>query len=234
MEICQLYSISVVIPTLNEAKYLPFTLERLSQSQFLEAIVADGGSTDETREIASSFSVKMLDCARGRARQMNHAAQEACGDILLFLHADTLLPKNWEHAIRGALADQHLCGGAFSLQIQGNSFGLRLVEALANLRSRIFLMPYGDQAIFVRTATFLEMGGFPDLPIMEDFELMRRLRTRGGLRILPERVITSGRRWTKLGILRTTAINQAIIAGYYAGISPDKLARFYRNGPHAD
>ena len=234
MEICLLYSISVVIPTLNEAAYLPFTLERLSQRQFLEIIVADGGSSDETREIALSFSVKMLDCPRGRSRQMNEAARVATGDILLFLHADTLLPKKWEDAIRAALANDYVCGGAFSLRIQGNLLGLRLVEALANFRSRIFIMPYGDQAIFVRTATFWEMGGFSDLPIMEDFEFMRRLRTRGGLCILPERVITSGRRWKKLGIIRTTAINQAIIAGYYAGISPEKLAGFYRKGPHAD
>ena len=229
-----MYSISVIIPTLNEAAYLPFTLERLSQRQFVEIFVADGGSSDETPEIALSLSAKVLDCPKGRARQMNEAARVATGDILLFLHADTLLPKNWENRIRSALASEYVCGGAFSLRIQGNSVGLRLVEALANCRSRIFLMPYGDQAIFVRSATFWEMGGFLDVPIMEDFEFMRRLRTRGSLCILPERVITSGRRWEKLGVLRTTVINQAIILGYYAGISPDKLARFYRNVSCAD
>ncbi|MGO8878003.1 MAG: TIGR04283 family arsenosugar biosynthesis glycosyltransferase [Desulfomonilaceae bacterium] len=229
-----MYSISVIIPTLNEAGYLPFTLERLSQRQCVEIIVADGDSNDETRKIALSLSVKMLDCPRGRARQMNEAARVAMGDILLFLHADTLVPENWDYRIRAALANEYVCGGAFSLRIQGNLLGLRLVEAFANFRSRIFLMPYGDQAIFVRSATFWEVGGFPDVPIMEDFEFMRRLRTRGGLCILPERVIASGRRWKKLGIMRTTAINQAIIAGYYVGISPDKLARFYGNGPRAD
>ena len=165
---------------------------------------------------------------------MNQAARVARGNILLFLHTDTLMPRNWEYGIRAALADEYVCEGAFSLRIRGDLLGLRLVEALANFRSRILLMPYGDQAIFVKNATFRDMGGFPDVPIMEDFEFIRRLRTRGGLCILPERVITSGRRWKKLGILRTTAINQAIIAGYYVGIPPDKLARLYGNGPPSD
>lgn len=227
-------SISVIIPTLNEARYLPGTLTRLSKFELVETIVADGGSTDETVKIAKSFSANVLDCLRGRARQMNEGARSAAGDILLFLHADTILPETWDQKIRAALAEKNVCGGAFSLKIEGDSLRLRLLEALANFRSHRFLMPYGDQALFVRSATFREIGGFPDMPIMEDFEFMRLLRKRYKIRILPERVVTSGRRWKRLGIFRATAINQAIIIGYYGGISPDKLARFYRNPSGAD
>jgi rSAM/selenodomain-associated transferase 2 len=222
-----LRSISVIIPTVNEADYLPRALLSLSKTRSLQTIVADGGSSDETLAIAKTFAAEVLECTRGRARQMNSAARIATGDILLFLHADTTLPENWDQHIRTALDEENVCGGAFSLAIEGVSPSLRVVESLANFRTRIFHMPYGDQGIFVKTATFLEIGGFPDIAIMEDFEFIRRLCKRYKIRILPERVITSGRRWKELGIFKTTAINQAMIIGYYGGISPDKLARFY-------
>ncbi|MGC8660529.1 MAG: TIGR04283 family arsenosugar biosynthesis glycosyltransferase [Desulfomonilaceae bacterium] len=223
-------SISVIIPTLNEAEYLPLTLRTLSRVEFIEIIVADGGSIDETCSIARSFSAKVLNCPRGRSHQMNEASRVAAGGILLFLHADTILPENWDLKIRTVLEDEDVCGGAFSLRIEGDSPGFRVVEALANIRSRLFHMPYGDQAIFVRSNTFRDIGGFPDLTIMEDFEFVRQLRRRFKMRILPDTVITSGRRWRELGILRTTVINQAMIIGYFAGVRPEKLARIYRNG----
>jgi rSAM/selenodomain-associated transferase 2 len=188
----------------------------------------DGGSSDRTREEARAHCAVVIEAPMGRARQMNVGAQYASGEYLIFLHADTLLPENWAESVRQALKKTEVLGGAFSLRIDGHFFGLRIVEALANLRSHRFSMPYGDQAIFVRAMDFRELGGFPDIPIMEDFEFMRRLGRRGRVHILTERVVTSCRRWKTLGILRTTAINQAVILGYYLGVSPARLARFYR------
>jgi rSAM/selenodomain-associated transferase 2 len=221
-------NISVIIPTLNEAEYLPRTLEKLANTDDLDIIVADGGSTDGTREIAQSFSVVFKQCPKGRALQMNCAARSASGAILIFVHADTLLPEDWRKEVCKALSEDTICGGAFSLKIHGNGIGLRIVEALADFRSRAFSLPYGDQAIFVKRQIFDDLGGFADIPIMEDFEFMRRLRTRGKIRILQDAVITSGRRWEKLGVVRTTIINQMMILGYYLGVTPDILERFYR------
>lgn len=221
-------SISVIIPTLNEAPSLPATLESLGHHENTEVIVVDGGSDDRSREIARHFGAVVLESPRGRALQMNHGAGAASGAVFLFLHADTLLPVTWAETIRAALVDSAVCGGAFSFMVEGSSFGLKLIERLTNFRARWFSLPYGDQGIFVRSCVFEEMGRFPSLPIMEDFEFMRRLRKRGAIRILPERAVTSGRRWERLGVWRTTAINQAVILGYYMGIAPEKLARFYR------
>jgi uncharacterized protein len=221
-------SISVIIPTLNEASKLPRTLESLGQHENTEITVVDGGSDDRSREVARHFGAVVLESRRGRALQMNHGASVSSGDVFLFLHADTFLPEAWTETIREALADPGVCGGAFSFMVERNSFGLRMIERLANFRARRFSLPYGDQGIFVRSCVFKEMGGFPDLPIMEDFEFMRLLRKRGTIRILPDPAVTSGRRWERLGVLRTTAINQAVIVGYYMGVAPEKLARFYR------
>ncbi len=221
-------SISVIIPTLNEASSLPRTLESLGHHENTEIIVADGGSDDLSREIARHLGAEVLESPRGRALQMNHGASAASGSVFLFLHADTLLPVTWAETIRVALADPGVCGGAFSFMVEENSFGLRLIERLTNFRARWLSLPYGDQGIFVRSCVFEEMGRFPSLPIMEDFEFMRRLRKRGSIHILPEHAVTSARRWKRLGVWRTTAINQAVILGYYMGIAPEKLARFYR------
>ncbi len=221
-------SISVIIPTLNEEPNLSRTLESLGKHANTEIIVVDGGSDDRSREIARHFGAVVLESPRGRARQMNRGAGAASGDVFLFLHADTVLPEAWAEKLREALEHPGVCGGAFSFMVEGNSFGLRLIEGLTNFRARRFSLPYGDQGIFVRKCVFKEMGGFPDLPIMEDFEFMRRLRDRGTIRILPDCAVTSGRRWERLGVLRTTVINQAVILGYYMGVAPEKLARFYR------
>ncbi len=221
-------SISVIIPTLNEEPNLSRTLESLGQHPNTEILVVDGGSDDRSCEIARHFGAVVLESPRGRARQMNHGAGAASGEVFLFLHADTLLPETWTERIRVALEDPRVLGGAFSFMVEGNSFGLRMIERLTNFRARRFSLPYGDQGIFVRSCVFREMGGFPNLPIMEDFEFMRRLRDRGTIRILPDCAVTSRRRWERLGILRTTAVNQAVIVGYYMGVAPEKLARFYR------
>ena len=219
-------TISVVIPALNEANSISHVIET-AQAHADEIILVDGGSTDDTRERAEACGASVLTTPAGRGRQMNAGALAATNDSLLFLHADTLLPDNSATLIREALARPGVVCGAFKLGIDGHGLGLRLIEGLANLRSRLFAMPYGDQAIFVRSDTFRECGGFGDLPIMEDFDLMRRLRNMGSIAIAPGAVCASGRRWRRLGLIRTTLINQRIIAGYCLGEPAENLVRHY-------
>jgi len=220
--------ISIIIPVLNEANTIRAVLARLLDARSVEVIVVDGGSRDETVAIAQSLAVKVITAAASRASQMNAGAAVATGEILLFLHADTHLPTEFETLVRQALQNAGTVAGAFELRIDAQLRGLRLVERMVNMRSRFLSMPYGDQAIFLKAAVFHEIGGFPDLPIMEDFELMLRLRRIGRITIVPAPVLTSGRRWQKLGIVKTTLINQLIITGYFLGIPPAQLVRLYR------
>jgi rSAM/selenodomain-associated transferase 2 len=220
--------ISIIIPVLNEANTIRAVLARLLDARSVEVIVVDGGSRDETVAIAQSLCVKVITAAASRASQMNAGAAVATGEILLFLHADTYLPTQFETLVRQALQNAGTVAGAFELRIDAQLRGLRLVERMVNVRSRFLSMPYGDQAIFLKAAIFNKIGGFPDLPIMEDFELMRRLKSLGRITIVPAPVLTSGRRWQKLGVVKTTLINQLIIAGYFLGIPPTKLVRLYR------
>jgi rSAM/selenodomain-associated transferase 2 len=195
-----------------------------------EIIVVDGGSEDGTAEIAESLGAKVLRTPACKAAQMNSGAAMAGGDVLLFLHADTRLPENFEEFVLAAARQRGFCAGAFSLGIESPTKGLRLIEQAANWRSRFLQMPYGDQALFVSRDLFLEVGGYPDYPIMEDFELVRRLKKKGKITILPQPVNTSSRRWHNLGIFRTWILNQIIIAAYYSGIPPHRLAHWYRRG----
>jgi rSAM/selenodomain-associated transferase 2 len=218
--------ISIVIPVLNEAPHLQKTLS--IQAPDVEIIVVDGGSQDETVAIAQSFGVKVLQSDPGRATQMNAGAKIASGEILLFLHADTRLPDGFDQMIRDAL--KVALAGAFQLRIDANQTGIRWIERGVNWRSRYLQLPYGDQALFLRTETFQKIGGFPPLPIMEDFEFVRTLRQLGKIVILPKPVITSGRRWQKLGVFRTTIVNQIVIFAYLMGISPTRIQAWYRSG----
>jgi len=220
--------ISVIIPVLNEANTISSLLERLVDTDNVEIIVVDGGSQDETVTVARSHNVQVISTPPGRACQMNVGAARATGDILLFLHADTRLPVNFDSLVRQGLKEPKTIAGAFELRIDAQQFGLRLIERLVNWRSRFFSMPYGDQAIFLKATIFHDIGGFPNLPIMEDFEFIRRLQPLGKITIVPASVLTSGRRWQRLGILKTTLINQLIILGYFLGVTPDKLVRWYR------
>ena len=219
--------ISVIIPTLNEADIIGDSISNLQTSPKTEVIVVDGGSRDKTVEIARSLGASVLSTSPSRARQMNAGAAEAGGDVLLFLHADTRLPPNFEDRILAAVAANGFSAGAFSLGINADARGLRFIERVANWRSRFFQMPYGDQALFVSRDLFHQIGGFPDYPIMEDFELLRRLKRRGKIAILPESVRTSPRRWLNLGIFKTWVLNQIIIAAYYLGVSPQRLSHWY-------
>lgn len=219
--------LSVIIPVLNEAPTIALTLQSI-QSPGVEIILVDGGSSDNTVEIAQNMGIKtILSPEPGRAMQMNTGAKYATGNILLFLHADTQLPQNYSQLVQETLAKPNTIAGAFPLKINSPNPLLRLIEKGVNARSRFLQMPYGDQGIFLEKATFESTGGFRDLPIMEDFQFIRILKKKGKIRLATAHVLTSARRWEKLGVIKTTLINQMIILGYFFGISPTKLKQWY-------
>ena len=221
--------ISVIIPARNEAATIERVLRRVYDDRPWEVIVVDGESSDGTGEIAAQMDAMVLRTAPGRGRQLNTGAAAATGDILLFLHADTSLPHAYRETVVDTLALPQTVAGAFRLHIDAPGMALRFVERAVQFRSRFLQMPYGDQAIFVRVEDFHRAGGYPDWPVMEDYCLVRRLRLLGKIRIAPDGVVTSGRRWKRVGVWRTTAQNQLTILAYRLGVSPDRLAR-WRDG----
>lgn len=220
--------ISIIIPTLNEAGNIKEAIAITQLSTNVEVIVVDGGSRDDTVKIAQSLGVKVISSSPGRAMQMNAGAVAASGDILLFLHADTRLPTGFDEMVRTALQQSETVAGAFKLRINASLLSLRWVEWGVNVRSHFCQMPYGDQAIFLTKKVFQEIGGFPELLIMEDFELMRRLKRIGRIVIIPTPVLTSARRWLKKGVFKTTLLNQVVIIAYLLGFSPERIYRWYR------
>lgn len=220
-------SLSVIVPTLNEEERLAATLTRIATGRPTEIIVVDGGSTDRTAEIAADFPVIFMHSAKGRGRQMNAGVAKATGDLLLFVHADTLMPDGYADLIRRSFDRPGVVGGAFSLRIELEGRLVRLIERLANRRAVHAQMPYGDQGLFLRKDDFSKVGGFPDLPLLEDVVLVDRLRSLGRLLILPQPAVSSGRRWQRHGVLTTSLINRLIILGYRLGVSPARLARLY-------
>lgn len=218
----------MIIPTLNEAGSIHTALASTQSDVEVERIVVDGGSADRTAELARLEEARVVVSAPGRARQLNTGAREARGEVLLFLHADSRLPNGYHEHVHNSLGGSKVAAGAFRLKIDSASRGLRLVESATNWRSRFLQLPYGDQAIFVKKSVFWQVGGFPDLPIMEDFEFIRRVRRTGRIAIAPASIITSDRRWRRLGVLRTTLINQWVILSFYLGADPHRLAQSYR------
>jgi len=220
--------ISIIIPALNEATHITETLLRLLNIPDVEIIVADGGSTDRTAELAQAAGASVVvQCNPGRGKQMNAGAALASGEVLLFLHADTQLPTDFRKHIWMAMQDDYTAG-AFQLRIGAKNWMLRLVEFVANLRSRWFRLPYGDQAIFVRTSVFFQMNGFRQWPLMEDYDFCQRLMKVGRLKLAAACVTTSARRWQRLGVLRTTLTNLACVIAFKLGVSPATLAGWYR------
>lgn len=220
-------NISVIIPTLNEEE----SLKALPASLFDpagEVIIVDGDSSDGTRRIAKEKGFRVERSKPGRAVQLNLGAGCATGDVLLFMHADTQPPTGFTQHILQALSNQQIIAGAFSLAIKDATGTMAFIAHCANLRSRLFQLPYGDQAIFIRKQDFIRYGPFPELPIMEDYAFITLLRKQGKIVTLPQRVLTSSRRWQRLGVLRTTVINQLLILGYTLKLDPQKLASLYR------
>jgi len=222
-------TLSVVIPVLDEAAAIEGTLRALAplRARGVEVIVADGGSSDATPERARALADRVLDAPRGRARQMNAGAALARGEVLLFLHADTLLPEGADGFIRRAI-DAGAAWGRFDVRIAGRPWMLRVVAAFMNARSRWTGIATGDQAVFVRRTVFERLGGFPDQPLMEDVELSARLRTVGPPACLVARVTTSGRRWESRGVWRTIFLMWRLRWRYSRGESPHTLVRAYR------
>lgn len=219
-------TISVIIPTLNEKDRIGKLISFLEEYN-VEIVVADGGSTDGTKDLCQRAGVKVLSSKAGRAMQMNTGAYEATGQILLFLHADTILPEGFPEMVRGPLT-RGAIGGAFSFGTDLNTISMRIIERMANLRTRILGIVFGDQAIFTRADVFRRLGGYPDLPVMEDFELIRTMKREGQIAQLPQIAVSSARRWKTNGVWRTTFMNQVITWLYLLGVSPDKLAGWYR------
>jgi rSAM/selenodomain-associated transferase 2 len=231
--------LSVVMPVLNEAAGIVATLATLAPLRAAghEVIVADGGSSDGTVALAAAQADEVLAAPRGRARQMNAGAARARGEVLLFLHADTRLPRDAAAQLQQALAaGAHW--GRFDLRIETDAAARRagrwmfpLVGTLINLRSRLSGIATGDQAIFVRTSLFQQLGGYADQPLMEDIELCRRLKAlpaAGAPACLRTRVATSGRRWQQHGVWRTIVLMWWLRWRYWRGDSAEALARLYR------
>ena len=220
-------NISVIIPVLNEEKTIAATLHALVPLQPHEIVVVDGGSDDRTGEISRQLGAKVLTAERGRARQMNYGARHATGEVLLFLHADTRLPVSALRDITSALDDTRCDGGRFDVELEGGHWMLKIVGALINYRSRATKVGTGDQAIFVRREVFTRMGGYPDIPLMEDIVLCRALKRLGRVACLRSRVVTSARRWESDGIWRTIFRMWTLKFLYLAGVSPARLKQFY-------
>lgn len=220
-------SVTIIIPTLNEEEHLGACLKSLAltrEMEEVEVLIADGGSEDRTEEIALQFPhTRVLQVARGRAQQMNAAAREAKGSILWFLHADSLLPPNALDVLRQQMRDKEILAGAFGFRLDGDGVLLRVIEWGTRLRSSFFEVPYGDQGIFVRSVCFHEVGGYPEQPILEDLELWRKLKKLGKTSILPLSILTSSRRWTERGVIKTTGLNWLVVVLNWCGASPERL-----------
>lgn len=223
-------TLSVVVPTLDEAGVVAGTLAPLQalRARGHEVIVVDGGSTDGTPERAAPLADRVVRSERGRARQQNEGARGARGDVLLFLHADTRLPGGADRRVLDGLARSGREWGRFDVRLTGRHPALRVVERMISLRSRMGGVATGDQAIFVRREAFREVGGFPEIPLMEDVALSRALLRRGRPLCLREPVVTSSRRWETRGIGRTILLMWRLRLEFWLGADPAGLAARYR------
>ncbi len=230
--------ISVIIPTLNEERTIIATLAHTAALGFDELIVVDGGSLDQTPVLVESYRrvtqspaqspVRLVSAPCGRARQMNEGAKASRGEILLFLHADTQLPGEAKTMIDTTLADQRMVGGRFDVRFDSPSMWGTVISKMMNWRSSLSGLATGDQALFVRRPIFEQMGGFADMPLMEDIDFSRRLKRKGATAALTATVTISFRRWERHGPLRTIFLMWALRFLYWIGISPSHLVEWYK------
>src|SRR4029077_328632 len=231
-------TISVIIPTMNEERTIIATLAHTAELGFDELIVVDGGSLDQTRVLVESYRLstrssalsplRLVTAPSGRALQMNEGAKASSGEILLFLHADTQLPGDAKTLIDTILADQRMVGGRFDVRFDRPSMWGTMISRMMNWRSRMSGLATGDQALFVRRSIFEQMGGFADMPLMEDIEFSRRLKRTGVVAALTTTVTTSFRRWEQHGPLRTILLMWILRFLYWIGISPSHLVKLYK------
>jgi rSAM/selenodomain-associated transferase 2 len=224
--------VSVIIPVLYESGIINSALQslrNLSTRDLFEIIVVDGNPQASTIRHIKDRSIKCIVGPAGRGAQMNKGAKHASGGILLFLHADTRLPPNGIDEIITVLRKPEVAAGAFDLGIDSPELFFRFIERVASARSRMTKIPYGDQAIFIKKSIFIKIGGYREIPIMEDIELMRRIKKSGGqIHIIRDQAKTSSRRWDKEGIICCTARNVFLSTLFYCGVSPFRLSRFYQ------
>jgi rSAM/selenodomain-associated transferase 2 len=225
-----LTTLSIIVPVLRESAGINDLITHLRRQAGDEAeiIVVDGDFAGTTTNVVKDAGVLKLVARRGRANQMNHGASIAGGEALLFLHADTLLPENGLSSIRKVLEDRRVVVGAFDLGFETDQKIYKITELYARLRTRLTRVPFGDQAIFIRRDYFRRIGGYRDIPIMEDVDLMKRIRKEGGrIAIIPDKVRTSPRRYEREGVLFCTFRNWLLQFLYAWGVPPERLAKWY-------
>jgi rSAM/selenodomain-associated transferase 2 len=222
-------SFAVVVPTCQEATTIECCLSAVAAaagSRQVDVVVSDSGC-DDTAAVAAAMGARVIVGPRGRGGQLQRGAMAARGEVLLFLHADTLLPANAFELIEQVLGRPEVVGGAFRLAFDAPEFRYRVAAGLANVRAQVLARPWGDQAQFCRRTAFERCGGFPDWPFLEDVELVARLRCVGRLVLLPAAVVTSARRYRRGGLLANTLRNQLILVFFALGVSPQRLQRLY-------
>jgi len=225
--------LSIIVPVLHEGERINDLIEflnRLDSDKNIEIIIVDGAQEQDTLKAIHANNAVQISSETGRAKQMNAGASVAHGEILIFLHADTELPSLAFKKIQSFIKRKENVAGAFDLGIKSNKFIFKVIGNLASIRSRLNRIPFGDQSIFIRREYFNRIGGYKQIPLMEDVDLMRRIKRSGDkIQIFYDRVMTSPRRWEKEGVVYCTLRDWTLQMLYLLGIPPDWLAKFYKS-----